>query len=162
MRGTERGPDVNHLTAKLNAAEAITEYVLHGLLDKQGQPTVEHCQRVAKSCRSLTLDQRLAAILHDAVEDSCGRLTLEVVETLFGRPCRDIVDALTRRPMESYQAYIERVRHCPEAILVKLADLNDNLDESRGTSPEVQTLRPRYLKAKERLEIAVATGAIDR
>lgn len=153
---------MNHLTAKLNAAEAIAEYVLHGILDKQEQPIIDHCRRVAKSCRSLSLDQRLAAILHDSVEDSRGRLTLEAVELLFGRPCRDIVDALTRRPLEPYTSYIARVRQCPDAILVKLADLNDNLDESRGISTEVQALRPRYMRAKQELEIAIATEAIDR
>lgn len=147
--------------AALRLADSLAEFALLGCVDKQGQPLIEHCRRVAASCRNLSQEQRIAALLHDVVEDS--DVTLATIRELFGPGVEAIVSALTRRKKEgeSYTSYIERVEMTPAAILVKLADLNDSLDESRGSFPAHDSLRTRYVRAKEQLGLAIARGALD-
>jgi (p)ppGpp synthase/HD superfamily hydrolase len=74
--------------------------------------------------------ERMVAVLHDVVEDSDW--TLESLRA-EGFPS-DVVEAvgrLTRRPDESYEAFIERAKANVMAVTVKAADLRHNLDLSR-------------------------------
>lgn len=65
------------------------------------------------------------AALHDIVEDT--PLTLDNL-AFFGVRVQRAVDALTRRPGETYHAYIDRVVCDDVALLVKRADLLANLN----------------------------------
>jgi guanosine-3',5'-bis(diphosphate) 3'-pyrophosphohydrolase len=132
-------------TVMLNCAEAIAEYVHFGQKDKQGRPYIEHVARVAKACRNLTIEQRVAAILHDTLEDHADKVTAWAIEILFGSQVAELVAALSRSPVTSYGHYIEQVARYPLAIPIKLADLTDNLDPARGPIPD--SLRERYEKA---------------
>lgn len=118
-------------------AQSLAEYLLRDQKDKQGRPLIEHVRRVYNSCQSLSLEQRLAAILHDVIEDGM---------------------TLSRHPDQDYKTYIQSIACYPDAILIKLADLNDNLDERRGPIPD--SLRDRYQKAKEHLESAAIAHGI--
>jgi (p)ppGpp synthase/HD superfamily hydrolase len=73
---------------------------------------------------------KMAAVLHDVVEDTA--VTLEDLAA-WGYPAEvvEAVDALSRRPGESYEAFVERCRACPLAREVKRADLEDNMDVRR-------------------------------
>lgn len=136
--------------AALRCADAISEYIHHGQLDKQGRPIIEHIRRVYQKCvaAGLDQDQLLAAILHESLEDAADKIDIHTITLLFGSPVRDLVLALTRRPgIETYRQYIQRVSLNPRAIPIKLADLTDNLDESRG--PIEPSLRARYLEARK-------------
>lgn len=134
----------------INAAEALAEHVLWGMSDRQGKPLIDHCRRVYAACYDLDLDQRLAAILHDVVEDSS--VSVEAVRLIFGPRVADLVDTLSRRNLESYAEYIKRVGLQADAVPIKLADLRDNLDESRGGNFDgYEKLRARYLVALEYL-----------
>lgn len=118
-----------------------------GQLDKNGAPYILHPLRVASSLgRNRTIDEATlcAAVLHDTVED-CENVGLGDILALFGSPVHRLVDALTRRRGEDYGEYIERVAVCQNAILIKLADLEDNLDPSRGP---VRPNADRYLQAR--------------
>ncbi len=48
----------------------------------------------------------ITALLHDSVEDT--PLTLEKIESLFGKEVRDAVDALTKREDETREEYLIR------------------------------------------------------
>lgn len=96
---------------------------------------------------------RTAAVLHDVVEDSS--LTLEDLKNEgFGEEVVRLVDALSKRPGEKYEHYIQRLARTPAAIPIKLADLRHNMDALRLVDfTEQDGLRfQRYHKAYRQLE----------
>ena len=115
-----------------------------GQIDKAGQPYILHPLRVMQSVSGE--DQRIVAALHDVVED-CD-ISLDTIETEFGRDIRNGVDAMTRREGEDYPAFILRAAADPIARIVKLADIADNTSEARSASlPD--HLRQRYHAARK-------------
>lgn len=94
-----------------------------------------------------------AAVLHDVVEDS--PITLDDLRSKgFSEEVVRLVDALSRREGESYEAYIKRLSGTPAAIPIKLADLRHNMDALRLVDfTEKDGVRfQRYHKAYRRLE----------
>lgn len=86
------------------------------------------------------LRKMVAGVLHDALED--GGVTLERLRAFgFAEEVLEALDAVTRRPRESYGAYLRRGKANPLARRVKVAGLRDNLDESRIPEPEEVDLR---------------------
>jgi hypothetical protein len=71
------------------------------------------------------IDQ-MAAVLHDAIEDSDLEVR-DLVEAGYPADLVAAIDALTHRANESYHSYIERVAGNDVARRVKIADLGDNL-----------------------------------
>lgn len=106
-----------------------------GQTGKDGRPYIEHCERVAGRVEPAL---RPIAYLHDVVEKSEGwtidRLRLDG----FPEAIIDAVDALTRRSGESEEHVIQRAAAHPMALMVKRADLEDNLQQalSSGMDPE--------------------------
>lgn len=143
----------------LEAARALARHLHANQLDKQGRPYFEHVQRVANECSSLSIEQHVAAYLHDVLEDTdadSGRyIDYYAILSIFGEGVAKLVRSLTRLPGQTYHQYIVSVADNPLAIPIKLADLNDNLDESRGPIPE--SLRKRYLRARDYL-----TASLDK
>lgn len=110
----------------------------------------EHAKRVAERVAAENPDaspELLAvAFLHDTVEDTSA--TLDQIRSEFGDTVASAVDAITRRPGETYMAYIERL--CPNvlAVDVKIADLRENIYWSyRSALPNAVELRGRYVRA---------------
>lgn len=100
-----------------------------GQRDKADQPYILHPLRVMFAMS--TLDERIVAVLHDVVEDNPDYpLTRLWVEGIRGGLAIS-VDAITRRRGEPYDAYLQRLSFDPLATRVKLADLADNLDDTR-------------------------------
>lgn len=158
-----RAQSIRMIESGIDLAQSLASYLHCYQLDKQGRPYIEHIRRVYNSCRSLSVEQRIAALLHDSLEDQNEKIDAHVIRTLFGAHVLEIVTALTRRHREDYEYYIRRVAECPDAILIKLADLNDNLSEERRyPGDENNHLRRRYLKAKEYLESCVAKGGTEK
>jgi (p)ppGpp synthase/HD superfamily hydrolase len=134
----------------IETALAIALEAHGGQQDKAGAPYILHPLRVM-----LAVDgeiERVAALLHDVVEDS--NWTLESLRQR-GIPEEALIaiEALTRRPMESYEAFIARAGANPIARRVKVADLEDNMDIRRLSVlgvEEVERLQ-RYRRAWEML-----------
>lgn len=103
-----------------------------GQKDKAGAPYILHPLRVMAAMK--TDHDRMAAVLHDVVED-CG-ISLKRLKAL-GFPAAVVrtVDRLTKREGESYEVFIARAGSDPRARRIKLADLADNMDLSRITRP---------------------------
>jgi (p)ppGpp synthase/HD superfamily hydrolase len=103
-----------------------------GQLDKAGQPYILHPLRVM--LRVATEHERMAAVLHDVVEDTS--VTLEQL-ALEGFPPEVVkaVEALTKRPGESRLEAAARAATYPIARAVKLADNAENMDLSRIAAP---------------------------
>jgi (p)ppGpp synthase/HD superfamily hydrolase len=118
--------------ATLERAIEIAAKAHAGQVDKAGQPYVLHPLRMMLAVA--TPEARIAAVLHDVVED-----TAVTFEELRGEGFPDTVleavEALTKREGEDYEAFIRRVAPNPIAREVKLADLRDNSDLSRIADP---------------------------
>jgi len=99
-----------------------------GQQDKAGAPYILHPLRVMLSVKEPA--QRIAAVLHDVVEDTPWTLEQLRAEG-FGDEVLRAVDALTKRDGEDYLAFVDRAGRDPVARPVKIADIRDNMDESR-------------------------------
>lgn len=133
----------------------IAAEVHAGQKDKGGAPYILHPLRVM--AQMSTDEERIVAILHDAVED-CDWYDLGEVELYFGTRIAAAVDALTKRKGESYDAYLDRVKADKIAVKVKLADLKDNCDLSRlGRAPSDEDSKRfnKYLRARALLQMHV-------
>lgn len=148
-----------------NLADALASYVLADVKDKQGAPLILHCRRVAAKCqeRGLTHEQIIAALLHEVLEDVSYPVPYveryRAIESLFGSEVSPLVVALTRIPGKVYSEYIgDIICVCPRAVPIKIVDLDDNLDPSRGPIPD--SLLQRYLWARSRLQKSTVVSKV--
>jgi (p)ppGpp synthase/HD superfamily hydrolase len=133
----------------LEHAIALAAKAHEGQMDKAGAPYVLHPLRVM--LRMTTTEERIAAVLHDVVED-CGWTLDRLAEEGFSKTVIAALDAVTRRPNESYETFVLRAAQHPIGRRVKLADLYDNADLSRIAQP---TERDHERIAKYRRAIAL-------
>ena len=126
-----------------------------GQVDKAGQPYILHPLRVM--LRVSTEHERMAAVLHDVVEDT--PVTLEQL-TSEGFPPSVVaaVEALTKRTGETRLEAARRAAMNTIARSVKLADNAENMDLSRIANPnekdyarleEYKAVRALLLHARE-------------
>lgn len=103
-----------------------------GQFDKAGQPYILHPLRVM--LRVTSERERIAAVLHDVVEDT--DVTLEQLASEgFERVVLSAVEALTKQPGETRLQAAARAAADPIARAVKLADNTENMDLSRIAAP---------------------------
>lgn len=119
-----------------------------GQVDKSGQPYIRHPERVAS--QASTFDQKVLAWLHDVLEDTpvtAGDLAAAgFPESLILQ-----VIALTHLPREPRADYYRRILAWPDAVAVKLLDVEDNSSFARlaALDPDTQArLRFKYAKAR--------------
>ncbi|NTW37933.1 MAG: HD domain-containing protein [Syntrophobacteraceae bacterium] len=135
----------------LERAITIAAQAHQGQTDKAHEPYILHPIRVM--LRLSTPDERMAAVLHDVLEDTDWSRT-DLEREGFSRAVLDAVEALTRRSDETYEDFLHRVSLNPIALRVKLADLEDNLDASRIAQPTDRDVRrmEKYRAARALLE----------
>jgi (p)ppGpp synthase/HD superfamily hydrolase len=112
----------------LKKAISIAAQAHEGQRDKAGAPYILHPLRVM--LKMTTEAARITAVLHDLIEDTDWTIECLAQEG-FRREILAALDCLTSREGEKYEAFIQRVQLNPLAIIVKIADLEDNLDSSR-------------------------------
>lgn len=136
----------------LERAIAIAAKAHAGQVDKAGAPYILHPLRVMLRCS--TPEARIVAVLHDLVED-----TDTTIEDLRAEGFSEAVlaglAAVTKRTGESYMDFVSRAALDPIGRLVKVADLLDNSDMSRISSPTAKDLER---VEKYRLALAVLQG----
>ena len=139
--------------ATLERAIALAAQAHEGQVDKAGAPYILHPIRMMLSVD--TPEARVAAVLHDVVEDTPVSLE-ELRAEGFSEAVIGAVEALTKRLEEEddYDAFIRRVAPNPLARQVKLADLRDNCDVSRIAQPTEKDWRriEKYKRAIQYLE----------
>lgn len=124
-----------------------------GQLDKAGRPYIEHLSRVFLRVMHAggDRDQQIAALLHDAIEDDrASESELLVAGVPPGAVL--IVLILTRQVGQNYMLYLAGVKADPRAVLVKMADLDDNMDPDRLCELEksvAERLSKKYQRAVE-------------
>ena len=100
--------------------------------DKGGHPYIDHPLRVMNNVE--TVEQKIVAVLHDAVEDS--DLTLEDLRAAgFSEEIVEAIAAITKQEGEKRKDYLKRVMDNPLALKVKIADMSDNADILRIPYP---------------------------
>ena len=141
----------NELMNDLERAILIAVNAHRGQLDKQGLPYVLHPLRVM--LKQKDPDARVAAVLHDVVEDT--EVSLEdLAGAGFSAEALEAVRLLTHDKSVPYLDYVKAIAADPIARQVKLADLEDNLDPSRILNMTAKDLArlERYREAKVILE----------
>jgi (p)ppGpp synthase/HD superfamily hydrolase len=129
-----------------------------GQFDRAGEPYALHPLRLALRGRSP--EERMAAALHDVVEDTSWTLE-KLAEEGFPPSVIDAIDRLTRRAGESYEEFIERAAGSALSARVKLYDLEDNLNLARLPSVSADDLAriERYHRARRRILAALGEAS---
>lgn len=119
--------NANKLLAK---AIAIAAQAHVDQLDRGGRAYILHPLRVAHIMRTTDAELQAIAVLHDVIEDT--PVTYRDLENA-GMTQRIIsgVRALTKQPGQTSEEYLAQVQGNPDAVLVKLADLQHNSDIRR-------------------------------
>jgi (p)ppGpp synthase/HD superfamily hydrolase len=137
--------------ATLEDAIVLAAQAHRGQVGKNGEPYILHPLRMMARLDGEA--ERIVAVLHDVVEDTPHSLD-ELRALGFSAEVVRAVDAVTRRPDETYEQFVERAATDPIARRVKLADLEDNMDVRRlqqVTEKDRERLE-RYLRAWRRLK----------
>lgn len=105
-------------------------------VDKAGRPYIGHLFRVYYTVLNgynvsgnYSDDVLEACLLHDLIEDTDW--TFEQLLPRVSKKTFNLVKILTRNKNEDYFTYINRVKKDPDAIIIKLADLKDNMNMTR-------------------------------
>lgn len=125
--------------------------------DKLGEPYIYHPLRVMEAVRAAggTKEQVAAAVLHDVHEDI--KIPIKVLEAMFGEQVATLVNAVSRRGHETYDDFIDRVICTPDAVMIKICDIDDNLGRMwhKDLDPEwVERKIAQYTKALDKLKKA--------
>ena len=122
-----------------------------GQKDLSGREYVMHPIRVAERCKDLK--SKIVALLHDTIEDT---MVTEEYLRREGFP-KEIIDgvlSVTKREGENYEDFVRRAAGNAIGRVVKIADLEDNMDIRRLkviTDDDVFRLR-KYLRAWQYLK----------
>lgn len=138
----------NEETAKLLDKAALICVTKHaGQRDKMGCAYFQHPMRVAMRCT--TDEEKMVALLHDTIEDTDVTAEYLLAEG-FPQKIVDAILSVTKRDGESYEDFVIRVKQNPLGRVVKLHDLEDNLDILRldTLTPGMVTRYNKYLTAR--------------
>jgi (p)ppGpp synthase/HD superfamily hydrolase len=123
-----------------------------GQVRRDGEPYVIHPLEVMFMMEEdgFTEDYQIAAVLHDVVEDSEGRWTIDRLRKCgFSERILRIVDILTKKPDQTDDEYEEKILGCYEASQVKARDMRHNLN-SNPKKNKIPVYLARTVKIKER------------
>lgn len=122
-------------------------------LDKGGMPYILHLLYVYKHVSSE--DEKVVGLLHDTLEDK--DVTAEdLLDVGFSeKVVKDVVTLTRVKPIE-YSDYIENMirNGSVEALNVKLADLENNMDITRIKNPsvkDIERVKKRYIPTHEKI-----------
>lgn len=92
---------------------------------------------ILDSIDSITANQLIiCGYLHDVVEDSRGKVTVDDIRVKFGNIIGDAVDGLSKRLGEEPNMYLERCRHNELSRFVKICDGYFNMSNSAAEGNE--------------------------
>lgn len=115
---------------ELELAKKIVRNAFVDKKDKAGMPYMGHLVRVSDKMPNNSL--RTIALLHDLLED-CPEWTEKALRHIFLEVIVDTLVLLTRGKSETYSSYIAKIKTDDWATIVKIADLEDNLNLARLT-----------------------------
>ena len=130
----------------LERAKRLAQECHAGQVDKAGY-YIDHVERVADAVKG-DVDAEIVAWLHDVLEDGTEEFAAQVFG--FNNETVDAVVLLTRRNDVADDVYYERIKNKRLALKVKLADIQDNMNDIRLgllDNKTAQRLRKKYTKA---------------
>ena len=142
---------MNDLSKILEKAALICVTKHQGQRDKAGAAYFQHPMRVAMNCEKD--EEKIVALLHDTIEDT--DVTPEWLKQQgFSDEIVEAILSVTRNPGEDYQEFVARAKKNPIGRIVKIHDLEDNLNVLRLSeiSPDMAERLTKYLKALEFLK----------
>jgi (p)ppGpp synthase/HD superfamily hydrolase len=118
----------NALKEMLLKAEQIARQAHSGQFRRDGvTPYITHPEKVVAALS--TDEDKTVGWLHDVLEDTSIQpieLILHGIDKVFVLS----VKAITKKPFEDYEVYLQRVKSDPRAKAVKLKDIDANLADS--------------------------------
>jgi (p)ppGpp synthase/HD superfamily hydrolase len=142
---------------KINSVNDAIEFIKkahEGQIDKSGKPYWQHPLSVMKRLpKEATYDVIIAALLHDVLEDT-DYTESDLRELGVSQNSINMIKILTRNRDKTYSEFIKDIASSKNkgAIMIKIADNEDNLDPSRILPKEYDGLRDRYKKSIEVLK----------
>lgn len=126
----------------------IVRHAFEGKKDLAGEHYINHLKRVEDRLKSKNEEIKTIALLHDLLED-CPEWNEDVLRCFFPKLVVEAVVILTKVKDEDYQDYITRVSESGWATIVKIADLQDNMDVTRLKKLEDRDIKrlQKYIKA---------------
>jgi (p)ppGpp synthase/HD superfamily hydrolase len=127
--------EISAEAAELEMARKVSSEAHLGQTDKTGQPYFDHCQRVAELVQGVK--EKTLAFLHDVIE-KCDDWDFDRLRALgFSDDIVEAVDCLTHREGETDDQFVIRAVANKLACPVKIADLQDNLQQANtiGSDP---------------------------
>lgn len=139
---------------QLQLALEIATLAHKNVIRRNGDPYIFHVLRVANNSRFVkTKAQKAAAILHDTIEDTPLDENF-LREKGISEEVLKILSYLTHdKDKVSYDDYIDRICENVDAMLVKLSDLTDNLDQ--GTLPVITDRDRQRFVTYERAKVKI-------
>lgn len=139
---------------QLQLALEIATLAHKNVIRRNGDPYIFHVLRVANNSRFIkTKSQKAAAILHDTIEDTPFDENF-LREKGISEEVLKILSYLTHeKDNVSYEDYIDRICENVDAMLVKLSDLTDNLDQ--GTLPVITDRDRERFVTYERAKVTI-------
>lgn len=118
-----------------------------GQRDKSGTAYFLHPMRVAMRCR--TDEEKIVAMLHDVIEDTDATAEY-LIEEGFPKYIVDSILSVTKEAGENYEDFVARAKADPIGKVVKLYDLEDNLNVLRldTLTDDMAQRYNRYLRAR--------------
>ena len=114
---------------KLDDAIMIASSAHKGQVDRAGKPYILHPLRLMMKMQCE--ESMIAAVLHDVVEDSPDWDLDRLRAAGFSENVVTAVGCLTKIEGEDYGSYVQRAAQHPIARMVKIADLEDNMNIRR-------------------------------
>lgn len=114
----------------------LAKKAFEGKVDPKGQPYLNHSIRVMEKMD--TEEEKTVAMLHDIVEDTDTTLR-DLQNAGFPREVLEAVEQLTKKLNMTYFDYIEDIASSELAKKVKLAEIDDNMDEVRVAKMSFKT-----------------------
>jgi (p)ppGpp synthase/HD superfamily hydrolase len=126
-----------------------------GQVDKAGQLYIEHCKRVAENIVKMgyySVVLQIIAYLHDILEDT-KYTVLDLQSLECDEESISILQLLQHKNGQSYHTYIDDIAKDRTATIVKIADLEDNMDIRRLEQLDIADLQRlnKYLRAWKQL-----------
>lgn len=108
-------------------ARDFAEFAHNGQLDKAGNPFFSHVERVTENLSNDGYDESILTIgwLHDIIDD--GGFTLSDLQMFFPESIWKGVYHLSHNKTLSREDYLDQIAENKNAIIVKIADINDNM-----------------------------------
>lgn len=139
--------DFENMSEQVRIAYEIARNAHAGQVDKAGADYILHPMTVASNVGDRE-EAVIVALLHDVCEDT--DVTIQQLAEVFSEPIIEALSVMTHDKDTPYMEYVAQVKQNPIARIVKIADMEHNMDLNRIPNPtqsDLQRLEKKYKPA---------------